>query len=249
MSNSYESTFGADQRGEPATSYPYADRSEYFETQIRRFTPKFGYCKVYLADVLRYRQLLLHDRHALASPAGLAPILCLGVRSGAEIDLFRAGFFSPLVRLPWARTLATRLDNSTSAQRKMWLSRLLWLGRTRRNDSRVMGVEINPLCQRPDVYVGSFDDLPQDWSARFGLLFSNSLDHTMDIERTTREWKRVARPGAYVILAYNPGQAATASDPTGNLSLRFLCELWDAELVFASESFNRNNFHEVCFRL
>jgi len=232
--------------------WEYSDREAYLETQIKRSQSKFGYCKVYLEDVVRYRQLLSVDllRRAYAGPGlNLQPILCLGVRSGAEVDLFRAVFFGPLMRLPLVQQLACHLDRNEDAQVKIRLGRLFGVGSGRLDDSRVMGVEINPECNRPDVYNGSFDKLPETWFQRFRLLFSDSFDHSMDPERTVHEWKRVAASRCYVILSYGVGNQPSPTDPTGGLSLAVMCDLWKSQPIYYSETANRTGYHEVIFRL
>jgi len=91
--------------------YEYSDPEAYRETQIKRSQSKFGLCKVYMEDVVRYRQWLSLDlvRGATGPGPKLQPILCLGVRSGAELDLFRTAFFGSLMRLPPVQQLACRL--------------------------------------------------------------------------------------------------------------------------------------------
>jgi len=126
---------------------------------------------------------------------------------------------------------------------------LFGAGSGRRDDGRVVGVEINPECSRPDVYNGSYDELPDAWSGRFRVMFSNSFDHSMDPIKTVREWRRVAAPGAYVIVAFTPGTKPSATDPLGGLSISAMIKLWQASVVFDSETVNRNGYHEVCFRL
>jgi len=80
-------------------------------------------------------------------------------------------------------------------------------------------------------------------------MFSNSFDHSMDPIKTVREWRRVAAPGAYVIVAFTPGTKPSATDPLGGLSISAMIKLWQASVVFDSETVNRNGYHEVCFRL
>ena len=232
--------------------YEYKERQEYINIQIGRSKSKFSYCKVYFLDVVRYRRLL--NLHALSERAAVSnlefhPILCLGVRSGAELDLFRAAFLGPLMRLPLVQQIACRLDRNKEARRKIRLARWFGIGSGQLDDGRVRGVELNPECRRPDVYTGSFDELPLAWSGRFRLIFSNSFDHSIDPARTVREWRRVSVPGAYVIIAYVCGIPPSATDPVGSLSLSAVTHFWQAPIVFASETFNRNGYHEVCFRL
>ena len=226
--------------------YKYKDRDEYFEQQIARSREKSGYCKVFFADILRYRLLLLH---AAGSTKNFAPVLCLGVRSGAEVDLFRAVFFGPLLRLKLVQQLATRWDSTTSGAKKIRLARMLGLGSGRLQDGKVVGVEIAPEAKRADIWIGSYDQLPAEWSGRFKVIYSNSIDHSQDPEKTVAEWKRVAAPGAYVILAFTPGQKVTSHDPFGGFGFEEMKNLWKAPVVFSNKTDNVVGYSEICFRL
>jgi hypothetical protein len=235
--------------------HQYEDRQEYIGIQVERSRSKFGLCKVFLRDVLRYRELLAWDYFRESSSQSLRStwrprrILCLGVRSGAENDLFRSGFFSPLLRIQSIARMATRLDKTKYAADKIRLAQRFGLGSGNRVDGRVMGVEINPDASRKDIYIGSFDDLPNEWTGQFDLLFTNSFDHSMDPARTVSEWKRVAAPGAYVIVAFALDQKQSDHDPTTGLSFATLGELWGERIVFASQTYNSNGYHEICFRM
>lgn len=235
--------------------HQYDSRQQYLDTQVERSRKKFGMCKVFLRDILRYRELLAWDflreqgGTQLRSTWKPRRILCLGVRSGAENDLFRAGFFAPLLKNHAIAGLAAAQDNTKYAHDKLKLARQYSLGAGNYSDGRVMGVEINPDAKRPDIFIGSFDDLPVEWNGQFDLLFTNSFDHSMDPTKTVAEWKRVAAPGAYVIVGFAMDQEQSDHDPTTGLTLDGLSELWGAPVVFASETFNRNGYHEICFRL
>jgi hypothetical protein len=232
--------------------YKYRHREEYVDEQVVRSQKKFGYCKVFIDDIFRYRQVLQMDaarRGPGGGKASLYPVLALGVRSGAEVDLFRAGFFGPLLRLGFLQSMAARYDHSTDARRKMRLARILGFGAGPRRDGRVTGVEINPDCQREDVFVGSFDELPAGWAQKYRVIFSNSFDHAMDPEKTVAEWKRVAAPGAYAIIAFTPQKTPSKTDPLGGLSFNAVHQLWGAPIVFATETLNHTGYYEICFRL
>lgn len=235
--------------------HKYENRQEYLDIQVERSRQKFGLCKVFLRDVLRYRELITLDyvrgsqSQQLHSAWKPRRILCLGVRSGAENDLFRSAFFGPLLRLPWVARAGVRMDNTKYAADKIRLASRLGFGSGSQSDGRVMGVEVNPNAARKDIHIGSFDELPSGWNDQFDLLFSNSFDHSMDPQRTVAEWKRVAAPGAYVIVGFAMDQEQSDHDPTTGLTFKTLSELWQAPIVFASETFNRNGYYEICFRL
>lgn len=229
--------------------YKYESREEYLDVQVTRSQNKFEYCKVYFSDLVRYKRLLeLHQAwHQLPRISGA--ILCLGVRSGAEVDMFRSTFCGPLMNLTAVQNYARSVDQSKNGQAKIALSRRLGLGGGSQQDGRVMGVEINPDAARPDIHIGSFDDLPNEWTAKFQLLYSNSFDHSVDPFKTIAEWRRVAAPGAYVIIGFAPGTEASRTDPLGGMTITQMIALWQLPVVFASETLNRGGYHEVCFQV
>lgn len=233
--------------------FEYKTRDDYVKTQIERSRKKMGYCKVYFSDVIRFRQLIELDRYGHGAAGSGRPaiknILCLGVRSGAEVDLFRAAFFGPLLRLKRVQNYARRRDTGAFSEPKIKMAHRLGLGSGSRRDGRVMGVEINPDAKRDDVWIGSFDELPEEWAGRFNLLYSNSLDHSQEPRKTFAEWRRVAAPGAYVILGFTEGNMVSDHDPFGGIDYTTLQELWDAPVVFFSDSYSQNGYREICFRL
>lgn len=229
--------------------FHYADRKEYLQTQIARSQQKFGYCKVFFEDVLRYRELIRADQRRLGlSEEPPFPILCLGVRSGAEVEIFRSVFLSPLMRIKQIQKAIIRGDQSKYAADKMRLARSVSWGSGSANDGRVWGVELNPEVTRADVHVGSFDELPDEWNGRFKLIFSNSFDHSQDPHKTIKEWKRVAAPGAYLIIAFPLENKPSQTDPLGKLSLEIVRSYVKEKMVFASETLNHRTYHEICFR-
>lgn len=109
---------------------------------------------------------------------------------------------------------------------------------------QVLGVEINPDCQRPDVRVSSFDDLPAQWMGQFGLVFSNSLDHSQDPRVTVRIWQGLLRVGGTLILAVN-GHAEPTEADCAQFRVLDLCLWLDAcELVRQDEG----HYPEAWFR-
>lgn len=222
-------------------------RQEYVATQIARSRSKFRYCKVSVHDVLRYRVVLARDRALRRDAGSLGPVLCLGTRSGREVDLFRVGFFGA----GWRRRLAALAE----IKRNSYLTLappVETAGRSdagRLTDEAVVGVEINPDAARRDVLIASFDELPAGWTGRFGVVFSNSFDQSQDPHRTAPEWRRVLRPGGYLVLCFDPTAQPNAHDPVGQLSLADLQALFGGELVFFRHRGSRKGYSEVILRM
>ena len=222
-------------------------RQEYVATQVARSRSKFRYCKVSIHDVLRYRVVLLRDRALRREAGSLGPVLCLGTRSGREVDLFRVGLFGGRLR--------RRVTALAEIKRNSYLTLAPPVETAGRSDverleaGSVVGVEINPDAARRDVRVGSFDELPADWAGRFGLLFSNSFDQSQDPHRTAAEWRRVLRPGGYLIVCFAPLAEPNAHDPVGQITLPDLQALFGGELVFFRHRGSRKGYSEVILKM
>jgi SAM-dependent methyltransferase len=198
------------------------DREEYLRLQIERSRLKFSYCKVAIEDTLSYAAIL---REYFAKPKmPIGPIACMGSRNGREIDLFRISLYAPDY---WIRVIK-KLEARSPYPHSFFPPAEAWPMRSdyrHIGPSSVIGVEINPQAKRQDCLIGSFDELPEEWSARFSVLFSNSIDHAMDPARTVSEWLRIIKPGGLLIILWEE-KSATLTDPFAELSETDLCALF-----------------------
>jgi hypothetical protein len=201
-----------------------------------------------MRDAERYGAILKADYRARGGvSASLGPVVCLGTRNGREVDLFRVAFFGPRFR----RRVVRWLEHDRRSFRSRWAA-LDALGRSRvepLSGSTVIGVEINPRGGRQDVWVGSFDAMPSAWGQRFGVLFSNAFDQSEDPERTATEWRRIARPGAYVIFCFNDEAEPTETDPVGAIELDDVLRMFKGRLLYFQRRGSRNNYSEAIIRL
>lgn len=69
--------------------------------------------------------------------------------------------------------------------------------------------EVGPHCYQYD-----FHHLPDDWSDKFDLVFSNSLDHSFEPAIALKEWTRVVKPGGYLLIDFTT-QAPNWADRFG----------------------------------
>ena len=202
-------------------------RTEYFETQIARSRAKFPYCKVSCAHVRAWKRIITEDHRVMENTEG--PILCLGTRNGREVDLFRSVFY--------LNEFTSYIMCLTEIRRYGWDSRfplIESIGRSsigQINEDSVIGVEINPDAKRRDVFVGSFDDMPLDWTDTFRILYSNSFDQSQNPHETAREWIRVLKDGGIAILGFSEAEPSP-TDPVGNLSYKDFVELFPGELIY-----------------
>lgn len=223
-------------------------RIEYLQTQITRSNGKFAYCKVSVHDAMRYRAIIEGDCVRRQDKQSIGPILCLGTRNGREVDLFRVVFFGP-------RLIRLGVHASERMNHLGFTARLPWLEAPGRSKAAsitardVIGVEINPRAKRPDIWIGSFDDMPADWERAFGVVYSNSFDQSEDPYRTAREWQRVLRPGGYLIVCFTPGMVPTRSDRVGDIRVGDIVSLFRGEMLFFKERGSRAGYSEAVLRL
>jgi len=222
-------------------------RQEYVETQIARFDSKFHFCKVSIYDVAKHQTIISRDMIIRGKQLDIGPILCLGTRNGREVDLFRLQFFGSRL-LRYASKVFERESHSFISR----LPRLESIGRSEvGNISResVVAVEINPRAARSDICIGSFDEMPSSWAHKFSVVFSNSFDHSQDPHQTAEEWRRVTRPGGYLILCFAEGVEPTITDPVSDLHLADILDLFGGELVYFDDRGSRCGYSEVIVRL
>ena len=201
-------------------------RETYIQDQIKRSSKKFLYCKVGFEDVHVYKKVFKKNSIKVEGP-----VLCLGTRNGREIDLFRNIFFG--------NSFLNLLIKIFQIKRRGYSPLLPFLESFKRSDKEdlrnisAIGLEINPEASRKDTIIGSFDDMPKDWEDTFTVLYSNSFDQSQDPIRTANEWKRVAAPGAIIIIGFST-TPPTDSDPVGDLTLNDFIELFDGEILYFS---------------
>jgi SAM-dependent methyltransferase len=97
-----------------------------------------------------------------------------------------------------------------------------------------VGIDLNPGNQNKYVTYGDFHDL-QFADASVDVVFTNSLDHSFDIEKIVTEVKRVLVPGGLFIVEAEKGRSA-GSNP------RFYESFWWSSTKDLVQIFERNGF-------
>ena len=190
---------------------PGFGREDYLRVQIKRSDAKLGYCRVSMVDAIGIVGLI---RELPGWTPG--PTLCLGTRSGREIDLLRIAQWSS----PIHRALVQRLEIRRRGFNSLMPS-LEAIGRSQlpdRGDHACIGIELNPSCARQDVWIGSFDDYPDEFAGKFQLVFSNSFDQALEPAPAAKEWSRLLRPGGVMVLQFDSRTPPTFTDPVGNIT-------------------------------
>lgn len=94
--------------------------------------------------------------------------------------------------------------------------------------AQVLGTDISPTAtQFPDTIQHDFHEIKSEWIDHFDFIFSNSYDHSYNLEYCIKQWFRCLRPGGICILEHSNGYVdAKESDPIG-ITREALCRLLD----------------------
>lgn len=68
---------------------------------------------------------------------------------------------------------------------------------------RVLGADISPtVLDVPDGVLLNFNECPTYWQSKVSFIYSNSYDHSPDINLTMRHWLTLLRPGGKLFLQH-----------------------------------------------
>lgn len=108
--------------------------------------------------------------------------------------------------------------------------------------TEIYGVDIHPKVTEvgENCFCYDFTMLPKEWEKKFDWVYSNSLDHSFDVEKTLKEWHRVCKK--YVIIELSScGKVAYADrydfemsdiDTLFDKNLFKVLKVWDKNDVF-----------------
>ncbi len=221
-------------------------RQQYFQIQIKRSQTKFRFCKVSVADAIKYASVIQKYLPINNSNKNSFKLVCMGTRNGREIDLFRLAF-KHFILMKILKSVEWHKSGFHSVLDKLFLS----IGRSdlaRFEEGGVFGVEINPMAERKDVYIGSFDELPPQWEGSIDVIYSNSFDQSQDPYKTAGQWRKVLKKGGLLIIAVNHNQQVSNHDPVGMISLEDIRLLFPGELLCYQYQGSENNYSEGIIR-
>ena len=204
-------------------------RDKYKKIQIARSKLKYQYCRVSVLDTIQ-KINVIHNNHYENGP-----IICLGVRNAREINLFKIAknrFLSKLFYLIEIKRhgFSSLMPSVENIFPKSDINNI--------QDGGVYGVELNPDTNRKDVFVGSFDDMPESYDSRFGIVYSNSFDQSINPDKTAREWMRIVKDKGYIAIDWVEDDDPTYTDPVGMLSKDDILTLFDGKVVQYSKNGN-----------
>ena len=206
-------------------------RDKYKDIQISRSRLKYQYCRVSILDTLQKLNVMTNNGYTDG------PIVCLGVRNAREINLFKIAKNRLLSKVFFALEVKRRGFSSLIPA----LENLL-----RQDDIRdvkkkgIYGVELNPDTVRNDVFIGSFDEMPENYESRFEIVYSNSFDQSMNPVETAKEWMRIVKDGGFIVIDWVENDDPTYTDPVGMLSKEDMLVMFDGEVLQYSKNGNQD---------
>ena len=98
--------------------------------------------------------------------------------------------------------------------------------------SEIYGVDINKkvIDVGDNCFFKDFNNLPEEWSNKFELIYSNSLDHAYDVQATLKEWARVS--SRFIVVVLSAGEITKA-------------DLHSFDIATAHRLFDKEIFKEI----
>lgn len=75
---------------------------------------------------------------------------------------------------------------------------------------KVHSLDISP--ESSADFIMDFTKFPKDWTCKWDLIYSNSIDHSYDPTSTFEEWIRVLKPSGILMLGMNYGTVTSITD-------------------------------------
>src|SRR5947207_1902633 len=118
---------------------------------------------------------------------------------------------------------------------------------------RMLYLRFGKSCARQVSHEGTRRSLQGDGRERRteppSVRYSNSFDQSETPERTALEWRRVIRPGGYLIFCYSNDVQPTLADRIGGITLDDVRALFPGELVFFQDRGSQNGYSEVMVQI
>ena len=207
--------------------------------------------KVSIFDVEKYMSIIKHylTMNAFVVNLNTANILCLAVRNGREVDMFRLFYFKiifkiirlfEIKRLGFKTIVFSFLENLFRSD----------VNNVSINSSSIVGVELNPKVQRKDVLICSFNDLPANFYNKFDIIYFNSLDHSDDVASTIENIHKAIKNNGFLILAWGDSGFSDELAPNSGLTLSdVLFYFPSSEVIFFGKNSSRWGYDEYILRI
>ena len=123
--------------------------------------------------------------------------------------------------------------------------------------AHVLGTDISPTAKEfPNTIQHDFHDIKEEWVDFFDFIFSNSYDHSYNLEQCISQWVKCVRHGGVCVLEHSDGhRKMKETDPLGieRDTLLELLRYWGGKNNFYIEKtlyiqFNREKITTADFR-
>jgi len=80
--------------------------------------------------------------------------------------------------------------------------------------SKIFGVDLTPYVEKvgDNCFAYDFNKLPKDWLNKFDFIYSNSIDHSYNIQETITEWHRLLKNDRYMLLQMSTSEKVCSTD-------------------------------------
>lgn len=185
--------------------------------------------KVSALDVKKYLDIIL--AHARIKKKNILNIMCLAVRNGNEVDLFRL-YFYPLIFF-LIRLFEIKKLGFFTAFPFLYAFKRSTADSMNSSEIFVIGNEINPKSKRKDIIICSFNKLPKKLTNSIDVLYFNSLDHSSNPILTAKNIKRVVRNHGYIIICFPYDQRSSTLDPTSKIKIKDIIKLFNDDIIYS----------------
>ena len=101
---------------------------------------------------------------------------------------------------------------------------------------KVYSLDISPSSKAD--YIIDFNNMPDDWNNKWDILFSNSLDHSIDATEVFYKWIGVTKPNGILVIGFDKNDVLTEAD----------CCTFDSNTVDSFMKSNNDKFEFIdCF--
>lgn len=186
--------------------------------------------KVSIKDTEKYLNIIKNYLKKKNNNKSKLSILCLGVRNGREVDLFRLCQRNHILV-----NFLKLFEIKRMGFKTIFWSFLESLNRSdidNLNQSSVIGVDINPKSKRKDVGIQSFEKIDQNLKEKFNIVYTNSFDHTANPYKVASEMKSCLKDPGFIVLAFPLGQDSGIIDPTSGIELYDIKKLFGGEILY-----------------
>lgn len=214
--------------------------SRYQEVQIEALLSKSTYNKCSARDVDRYMSVL--EKNSLVS---CPSFLSIGSRSGTEIDLFKLRSSSKTL----FKIASFVMFRKRGFQYPFLRFILFFSGGSRRSiRQKFLGLDLLNVSGRSDIIETDFHVFSDAIDRKFDIIHMNCLDHAHSPKSVAYNILRSLNDRGFLVLCFPSDQEVSELDPTANLSVYDIVELFPSlKLIYFKRKGSDNGYCEYIF--